>query len=52
MNPLTSQADGIFFVSSTDFLTCFDDFQIAHYRDGEGYFDSWYDKENDAGWQS
>lgn len=52
VNPLTSQNDGIFFVSSADFLTCFDDFQIAHYRDGEGYIDSWYDKENDNGWLS
>ena len=32
-----STNDGIFFVTSTDFLTCFSDFQIAHYRESEGY---------------
>lgn len=26
---------------------CFDTYQIGHYRDGEGYSDTWYDKEND-----
>ena len=46
---MTSQNDGIFFISHTDFLTCFDDFQIAHYRDNEGYSDDWYDKETDDG---
>ena len=48
MNPLTSQAEGIFFISNHDFLTCFYDFQIAHYRDNEGYGDDWYDKEYNA----
>jgi len=48
VNPLTSQDEGIFFVSHSDFLTCFYDFQIAHYRDNEGYTDDWYDKEYNA----
>lgn len=45
VDPLTSQDEGIFFVNHQDFLTCFYDFQIAHYRDNEGYTDDWYDKE-------
>ena len=47
VDPLTSQDEGIFFVSHNDFLTCFYDFQIAHYRDNDGYTDDWYDKEYD-----
>jgi hypothetical protein len=44
--------DGIFFVTSTDFLTCFSDFQIAFYRASEGYYDTWYDRENDWGFEN
>lgn len=47
-----STNDGIFFVTSTDFLTCFSDFQIAHYRESEGYQDSWYDRDGDWGYQN
>jgi len=28
---------------------CFYNFNIAHYRDKEGYTDDWYDVENDLG---
>ena len=49
VDPATSQNDGIFFTDSVDFLRCFSDFQVAHYRDNEGYTDTWYDKENDDG---
>lgn len=49
VDPTTSYNDGIFFVNSADFLTCFASYQIAHYRDGEGYTDTWYDKEEDLG---
>jgi len=41
--------DGIFFVSDDLFRTCFQDFQIGHYRDGDGYSNDWYDKEGDGG---
>lgn len=27
---------------------CFSDYQIAHYRDNEGYKDVWYDQDNDV----
>jgi hypothetical protein len=30
-------------VPVADFSTCFYDFQIAHYRDNEGYQGQWYD---------
>lgn len=30
-------------------MTCFDDFQIAHYRENEGYSDNWFDMEGDDG---
>lgn len=49
VDPDTSQNDGVFFMNSNDFLYCFSDFQVAHYRDNEGYSDTWYDKENDNG---
>ena len=39
--------DGIFFLDKSEFLGCFDDFQIAHYRDDEGFTDDWYDDEGD-----
>ena len=42
-----SYEDGVFFVEDKDFLTCFYDYQIAHYRDSEGYSKTWYDVEND-----
>lgn len=29
-----------------DFFKCFDEYQIAHYRDVEGYKRSWYDRDN------
>ena len=46
VNPIDSVStnDGIFFVTHTDFLTCFSDFQIAFYRASEGYQDTWYDR--------
>ena len=49
VDPTTSHNDGIMFINAADFLTCFDDFQIAEYRDNEGYTDDWYDKNGDAG---
>ena len=49
INPTTSNAQGIFFVEDNDFATCFSDFEIAHYRDDEGYSLDWYDKEADIG---
>jgi hypothetical protein len=50
VNPWISQTDGIFFLDKTEFLSCFDEFQIAHYRDPEGYSDNWYDVEDGASW--
>lgn len=50
INPTTSADDGIFFVEDKDFLKCFDDYQIAHYRDGEGYKSYWYDVDDDDRW--
>lgn len=44
----TAADDGIFFLSKDEFLECFDDFQIGHYRAAEGYVDTWYDRENDS----
>jgi len=44
-----SADDGIFFVLDSEFSTCFQDFQIGHYRDGDGYSNDWYDKEGDGG---
>ena len=41
----TAADDGIFFIDKTEFLGCFDDFQIAHYRDDEGFTDNWFDVE-------
>ena len=32
-----------------DFLGCFDDMQIGHHRDAEGYKGAWYDKEYGPG---
>lgn len=52
VNPTTSYTDGIFFVNAADFLVCFESFQIAHYRDDEGYTDTWYDKEGDFGFEN
>lgn len=49
VDPLTSASDdGVFFVDSDEFLTCFDDFNIAHYRNSEGYTDNWYDHWEDT----
>jgi hypothetical protein len=46
VDPTTAADDGIFFIDKTEFLGCFDDFQIAHYRDDEGYTDNWFDSES------
>jgi len=45
---LTAMDDGIFFLDKTEFLGCFDDYQIAHYRDNEGYTDDWIDVDGDS----
>lgn len=50
INPWTAHMDGIFFVDKTEFLGCFDEFQIAHYRDNEGYSDNWIDVEDGQSW--
>ena len=43
VDPTTSNTLGIFFVESTDFMSCFEDYHIAHMRDSEGYSGEWYD---------
>jgi hypothetical protein len=50
VDPTTSGDElGIFFVDHVDFLTCFQDYQVGHYRNEEGYSSTWYDVEdNDA----
>lgn len=45
IDPTTANAEGIFFVESTDFQTCFQDYHIGHLRDG--YDNYWYDEEGD-----
>ena len=47
VDPTTSHNNGIFFVESTDFMGCFEDYHIAHVRDSEGYSGEWYDEESD-----
>ena len=37
--------DGIIIMEDKDFLRCFDDWQIGHYRQSEGYKDTWYDRD-------
>ena len=49
IDPTTAYEHGIFFVEDVDFLRCFDNFQMGHYRDDEGYTDDWFDKEDDRG---
>lgn len=41
---------GVFVVPLSLFkgTACFANYQIAHYRDSEGYSDTWYDKEDDT----
>ena len=46
IDPTTSDELGIFFVDADDFMTCFQDFQIGHYRHAEGYDSDWYDVED------
>jgi len=51
INPTTSHKQGIFvmpyskFYASTD--RCLDEIMVGHMRNGEGYKDSWYDKDGD-----
>jgi len=45
IDPLTANSEGIFFVESSDFQTCFQDYHIGHLRDG--YDNYWYDQEKD-----
>lgn len=49
VDPTTSNTDGIFFVEFEDIIKCFHSLNIAHYRDNEGYKDTWYDVENELG---
>jgi len=55
IDPRTSDTDGIFVMTSADFInysssySCINDYQIAHYRDAEGYSDDIFDKEDDDG---
>lgn len=47
IDPTTSDTTlGIFFVDHVDFTTCFQDYQIGHYRHDEGYSSTWYDIED------
>ena len=46
VDPVNSDKDGIFFAESNDFTKCFDQYEIGHYRDPEGYTRSWYDSDN------
>lgn len=50
INIWTSFKDGIFFIDKTEFLGCFDEWQIAHYRDAEGYSGNWYDVDDGQSW--
>lgn len=50
INPYTAHTDGIFFVDKTEFTGCFDEYQIAHYRHTENYYDNWYDVDDGASW--
>jgi hypothetical protein len=43
VNPTTADKNGIFFIESTDFQSCFSDYHIGHLRDSEGYNGYWYD---------
>ena len=52
IDPTTSNKDGIFFVHHEDMTTCVFDVEIAHYRDNEGYSDTWYDQEKDWGFEN
>ena len=36
-------------MEENDVIKCFDELDVAHYRDGEGYRLSWYDMEGDLG---
>ena len=45
VDPTTSNEEGIFFVEDKDFMRCFEDFQVAVYRDDEGYSNNWFDEE-------
>mmetsp|Transcript_16497 Transcript_16497/g.28016 ORF Transcript_16497/g.28016 Transcript_16497/m.28016 type:complete len:109 (-) Transcript_16497:477-803(-) len=49
IDPTTSHQQGIFFVEHSDLAECFSFYQIGHYRDEEGYKDTWYDQELDLG---
>ena len=50
IDPLTSQDEfGIFFMDENSFHDCFQQYQIAHVRDKEGFVETWYDFENDNG---
>ena len=46
-NPTTSDSDGIFFMTSADFIqtttNCITNFEISHYRASEGYSNDYYD---------
>lgn len=46
IDPTDTETHGIFIAPYTVYLEgseCFSDFQIGHYRDGEGYSTTWYD---------
>ena len=52
LDPTTSHNDGIFVMPMSTFgqtansYNCIYNYEIAHYRDGEGYSGDWYDAEN------
>ena len=44
INPkLSDRQGGIFFMNEADVVTCFDEIDISHYRDTDGYSGDWYD---------
>lgn len=45
----TSKSYGIFFVEHKHLIECFQQIDIAHYREDQGYKHSWYDVEGDDG---
>lgn len=49
VDPTTANTDGIFFVSSDDFIKVFEKFQIGYFRAAEGYKSSWIDRRDDLG---
>lgn len=43
IDPTADASIGFFAFEHNDLANCFADYQVAHYRDDEGYSDDWYD---------